>query len=158
MSVTPRANEWCDSRAEVSHTRPGVPGVFIGSDVCSHSSTMTVYSKTDRQGAWNVTTRCVLVTIVAIKNKKSVAYSGTSVHERPYSRIIRFTNKLSEQNVSDDEQCLGLRTRKLATAASWEYRRRNVSCWLTLAQYTSLLQCFFLVLFFHCCTFRNLTR
>jgi hypothetical protein len=29
-------------------------------------------------------------------------YSGTSVHERPCSRTIRFTNKFSEQNVSDD--------------------------------------------------------
>jgi hypothetical protein len=50
-------------------------------------------------------------------------YSGTSVHERPYLRTIRFTNKFSQKTVSDDERCLGLRTRKLATAASWEYRR-----------------------------------
>jgi hypothetical protein len=34
------------------------------------------------------------------------------------SRTPLFTNKFSEQNISDDEQCLGLRTRKLATAAS----------------------------------------
>jgi hypothetical protein len=27
-------------------------------------------------------------------------YSGTSVHERPCSRTIRFTNKFSEQNTS----------------------------------------------------------
>jgi hypothetical protein len=33
--------------------------------------------------------------------------------------------------VSDDERCLGLRTRKLATAVSWEYRRGSVSCRLT---------------------------
>jgi hypothetical protein len=39
-------------------------------------------------------------------------YSGTSVHERPCSRTIRFMNKFSEQ------KSLGLRTRKLATAAS----------------------------------------
>jgi hypothetical protein len=60
-----------------------------------------------------------------------VMYTGTSVHERPCSRTIRFTNIFSEQNVSDDERCLGLRTRKLATAASWEYRRGSVNCWLT---------------------------
>jgi hypothetical protein len=51
-------------------------------------------------------------------------YSGVSVHERPCSRTIRFTNKYSEQkNASDDERFLGLRTRKLASAASWEYQR-----------------------------------
>jgi hypothetical protein len=38
---------------------------------------------------------------------------------------------IPSKNVSDDEQCLGLRTRKLATAASWEYRRGSVSYWLT---------------------------
>jgi hypothetical protein len=35
------------------------------------------------------------------------------------------------KNVSDDERCLGLRTRKLATATSCEYLRGSVSCWLT---------------------------
>jgi hypothetical protein len=51
-------------------------------------------------------------------------YSGASVHERPCSRTIWFTNKFfSGKNVSDDERFLGLRTRKLATAASWEYQR-----------------------------------
>jgi hypothetical protein len=45
-------------------------------------------------------------------------YSGTSVHERPCSHTIRFTNNFFEQKVSDDERCLGLRTSKLATAAS----------------------------------------
>jgi hypothetical protein len=34
------------------------------------------------------------------------------------SRTPLFTNKFSEQNVSDDERCLGLRTLKLAMAAS----------------------------------------
>jgi hypothetical protein len=53
-------------------------------------------------------------------------YSGTSVHERPCSRTIRFTNKFSEQkNVSDYEH------------ASWQQRQAEgisagVSCWLTL--------------------------
>jgi hypothetical protein len=66
-------------------------------------------------------------------------YSGASVHERPCSRTIRFTNKFSEQKptrmtngFSDYEH------------ASWQQRqaeriRTAVSCWLTLAQYTSLL-------------------
>jgi hypothetical protein len=40
-------------------------------------------------------------------------YSGTSVHEQ----IFR------AENVSVDERFLGLRTRKLATAVGWEYRR-----------------------------------
>jgi hypothetical protein len=59
--------------------------------------------------------------------------------------LFRFTNySVHEQifrakNITDDERCLGLRTRKLATAAIWEYQRGSVSCWLTLAQYTSLL-------------------
>jgi hypothetical protein len=66
-------------------------------------------------------------------------YSGTSVHERPCSRTIRFTNKFSEQKpprmtngVSDYEH------------ASWQEQQAEsigagVSCRLTLAQYTSLL-------------------
>jgi hypothetical protein len=55
------------------------------------------------------------------------------------SRTIRFTNKFSEKkNVSDDERFLGLRTRKLATAASWKYQRRS-QLLVTLAQYTSVL-------------------
>jgi hypothetical protein len=54
-------------------------------------------------------------------------YSGASVHEK----IFR------AKNVSDDERFLGLRTRKLATAA--ESISAGVSCWLTLAQCTSLL-------------------
>jgi hypothetical protein len=51
----------------------------------------------------------------------------------------RFTNApIHEQifrakNVSDNERCLGLRTSKLATASSWEYRRGSISCWLTLS-------------------------
>jgi hypothetical protein len=80
------------------------------------------------------------------------------------SRMPLFTNNsVQEQffrakNVSDDERCLGLGTRKLATAASWEYRRRSVSCWLTLAQYTSLLVFAVPALEFHCvlCCFLNI--
>jgi hypothetical protein len=48
-------------------------------------------------------------------------YSGASVHERPCSRTIRFTNKFSEQKTS--RMTNGLRTRTLATAASWEFQR-----------------------------------
>jgi hypothetical protein len=53
-------------------------------------------------------------------------FTNDPVHERFGSRT-NFPNK----NLSDDERCLGLRTRKLATEASWEYRRGSVSCWLT---------------------------
>jgi hypothetical protein len=58
-------------------------------------------------------------------------FTNAHVHEQFGSRT-NFPSK----NVSDDElsrmtNCLGLRTRKLATAASWEYRRGSVSCWLT---------------------------
>jgi hypothetical protein len=70
-------------------------------------------------------------------------YSGTSVHERPCSRTIRFTNKFSEQKtsrmtngVSDYEHASW--QQRLAT--SIQYQCGSVSCWLTLAQYTSLLE------------------
>jgi hypothetical protein len=53
------------------------------------------------------------------------------IHTHTHTAEPRFTNKFSDQNVSDGERCLGLRTRKLATEASWEYRRGSVSCWLT---------------------------
>jgi hypothetical protein len=53
-------------------------------------------------------------------------YSRTSIHERPCSRTIRFTNKFSEKKsrmtngVSDYEH------------ASWQQRQTEcVSCWLT---------------------------
>jgi hypothetical protein len=39
-------------------------------------------------------------------------YSGTSVHERPCLR-----KNFPSKNVSDDERCLGLRTRKLRVSA-----------------------------------------
>jgi hypothetical protein len=48
-------------------------------------------------------------------------FTNNSVHEQIFQAKI----------VSDDERCLGLWTRKLATAASWEYRRGSVSCRLT---------------------------
>jgi hypothetical protein len=45
-------------------------------------------------------------------------YSGASVHNAPvHEQIFR------AKNVSDDERFLGLRTRKLATAASCKYQR-----------------------------------
>jgi hypothetical protein len=65
-------------------------------------------------------------------NKKPKHVANKKIQWNLVSRTIRFTNKFSEQKtVSDDERCLGLRTRKLATAASWENRRWSVSCWLT---------------------------
>jgi hypothetical protein len=73
------------------------------------------------------------------------SYNDNKLCFKPYIRLTykiytvepRFTNApVHEQifrtkNVSDDERCLGLRTHKLATVASWEYRRGSVSCWLT---------------------------
>jgi hypothetical protein len=53
-------------------------------------------------------------------------YTNAPVHEQFGSRTNFPTKK-----VSDDERCLGLWTRKLATEASWEYRCGSVSCWLT---------------------------
>jgi hypothetical protein len=62
--------------------------------------------------------------------KLAFHYTGTSVHERPCSRTIRFTNKFSDQNVSDDERCLGLRTRKVATAVGDKLRVSARECQL----------------------------
>jgi hypothetical protein len=66
-------------------------------------------------------------------------YSGASVHERPCSRTIRFTNKFSEKKTS-------LMTNGFSDYehVNWQQRQAEsisagVSCWLTLAQYTSLL-------------------
>jgi hypothetical protein len=81
-------------------------------------------------------------------------FTNAPDHEQFGSR----TNSPSK-NVSDDERCLGLRTRKPATMASWEYRRGSVSCWSTLAQYTSLLVFAVPSLEFHyvlCCFFNIL--
>jgi hypothetical protein len=60
--------------------------------------------------------------------KKSASY-------RPGNTVgPRFTNKFSEQ------KSLGWRNGfSDYEHASWEYQRRSASCWLTLAQYTSLL-------------------
>jgi hypothetical protein len=68
--------------------------------------------------------------ILAVLNIYTVEprFTNATVHEQFGSR----TNFPSKKR-------LGWRTRKLATAASWEYRRGSVSCWLTLAQYTSVL-------------------
>jgi hypothetical protein len=66
-------------------------------------------------------------------------YSGASVHERPCSQTIRFTNKFSEQKMS--RMTNGFSDYE---HASWQQQQAEsisagVSCWLTLAQYTSLL-------------------
>jgi hypothetical protein len=66
-------------------------------------------------------------------------YSGASVHERPCPWTIRFTNKFSEQKTS--RMTNGFSDYE---HASWQQRQAEsisagVSCWLTLAQYTSLL-------------------
>jgi hypothetical protein len=56
---------------------------------------------------------------------RTLLFTNNSVHERSCSRTIRFTNNFPSKNG------LGLRTRKLATAASSLYRRGSVSCWLS---------------------------
>jgi hypothetical protein len=59
-------------------------------------------------------------------------YSGTSVHERPCSRTIRFTNKFSEQKISrmtngvSDYEHASCQQRQAASIF-----RGSVSCWLT---------------------------
>jgi hypothetical protein len=72
----------------------------------------------------------------------SYMYSGTSVHERLSSRTNRFTKKFSERKtsrvtngVSRNEHA----SRQQRLATSWEYRRKSVSCCITFAQFTSLL-------------------
>jgi hypothetical protein len=73
----------------------------------------------------------------------SCRYSGTSVHERLSLRTNRFTNKFSEQKpsrvtngISSNEHA----SRQQRLATSWEYRRESVSCCVTFAQYTTLLE------------------
>jgi hypothetical protein len=69
-------------------------------------------------------------------------YIARALFDNPHTAEPRFTNapvheqfgsrtNFPSKNVSDDERCLRLRTRKLAPAASLEYRRGSVSCWLT---------------------------
>jgi hypothetical protein len=64
-------------------------------------------------------------------------YSVTSVHERPCSRTIRFTNKFSEQKRLGWRTVYRIRNTqagnngKLATEAGWEYGCGSVSCLLT---------------------------
>jgi hypothetical protein len=84
----------------------------------------------DPQSLWSTLTEHIIniVSYHNVRYDKKLGTGGASVHVRPCSR----TNFPSKER-------LGLRTRNLATAASWEYRRGSVSCWLTLAQYTSLL-------------------
>jgi hypothetical protein len=66
-------------------------------------------------------------------------YSGASVHERPCSRTVRFTNKFSEQKMS--QMTNGFSDYEHASLQQWQAKSisARVSCWLTLAQYTSLL-------------------
>jgi hypothetical protein len=53
-------------------------------------------------------------TQLQLTNTVGPRFTNAPVHEQFGSR----TNFPSNQNASDDERCLGLRTRKLATAAS----------------------------------------
>jgi hypothetical protein len=89
-------------------------------------------------------------------------YSGTSVHECLSSRTNRFTNKFSGRvrrgerkrervsqvtnRVSSNEYT----SRQQRLATSWEYWRESVSCCVTFAQYTSLLDFAVPSLKFHC--------
>jgi hypothetical protein len=73
--------------------------------------------------------------------------TNAPVHEQFGSRT-NFPNKTSRMTngVSDYEHASW--QQRLAT--SWEYRRGSVSCWLTLAQYTSLLEFAVPSFEFHC--------
>jgi hypothetical protein len=64
-------------------------------------------------------------------------YTGTSVHERPCSRTNFPSKKSRMTNGASDYEHASWQQR---LATSWEYRRGSVSCWLTLARYTSLLE------------------
>jgi hypothetical protein len=80
-------------------------------------------------------------------------YSETSVHERLSSRTNRLTNKFSEQKTSRVTNGVlsnehASRQQRLAT--SWENRRESVSCCVTFAQYSSLLEFAVPSLEFHC--------
>jgi hypothetical protein len=79
--------------------------------------------------------------------------TNKSVHERLSSRTNRFTNKFSEQktsrvtnSVSSNEHA----SRQKWLATSWEYRWESVSCCVTFAQYTYLLEFAVPSLEFHC--------
>jgi hypothetical protein len=75
-------------------------------------------------------------------------YSGTSVHERLSSQTNWFTNKFSEKMNSVLSNDHASQQQRLAT--SWEYRWASVSCCVTFAQYTSLLEFAMPSLEFHC--------
>jgi hypothetical protein len=68
---------------------------------------------------WN--SRYIPLVIQWNLGSRTPLFTNNSVHEQTFRA----------KKVSHDERCLGLRTRKLATEASWEYRCGSVSCWLT---------------------------
>jgi hypothetical protein len=80
-------------------------------------------------------------------------YSGTSVHECLSSQTYQFTNKFAEKKKSQVTN--GVSSNEHASwqqrlATSWEYQRESISCCVTFAQYTSLLDFAVPSLEFHC--------
>jgi hypothetical protein len=97
--------------------------------VTGHVLTLEWLLPLEDQERWtDVSRRCSVCTHLKIRilniqwnlGSLTLLFMNNSVHEQIF-----------QQNVSDDKRRLGLRTRKLATAANWEYRRGSVSCWLT---------------------------
>jgi hypothetical protein len=69
-------------------------------------------------------------------------FTNSSVNEQILrAKTSRMTNGVSDYEHASWQQRL---------ATSWEYRPGSVSCWLTLAQYTSLLEFAVPSLEFHC--------
>jgi hypothetical protein len=80
--------------------------------------------------------------------KVNLKYSGTSVHEQIFrTKTSRVTNGVSSNEHASRQQRL---------AKSWEYRRDSVSCCVTFAQYTSLLEFAVSSLEFHCVPNNNI--
>jgi hypothetical protein len=70
-------------------------------------------------------------------------YSGTLVHKCLLSRTNQFTNKFSKQKTSQvTNGVLGNEraSRQQQLVMSWEYWQESISCCVTFAQYTSLLE------------------
>jgi hypothetical protein len=89
---------------------------------CVHVHTHWCARVSDELGLTDISThtqQSELQCRTSVQFQQLTKYSGTSVHERPRSLTIRFTNKFSRaKKVSDEERRLGSQTRKLATAAS----------------------------------------
>jgi hypothetical protein len=80
--------------------------------------------------------------------KVNLKYSGTSVHEQ----IFRTKTSLVTNGVLSNEHA----SRQQRLAKSWEHRWDSISCCVTFARYTSLLEFAVSSLEFHCVPNNNL--